>query len=256
MNSGNDDVHFQKRNYDDSKNLLKIQQLSELGLEFFDTDLDGGTLSLNLLNQDTSLMNESTSSKEAIPVEFSNLNDYVTEDIIATLSPEQEQLPIIEVLPTTDDVQMKSNEKNLPVKNASGMNYGNSIFLNKANETTLPRNSFFKVVNAVNGNNAKKNFLNLTVNALPDKSKETSVKPELKNIKIPSVRVRVVPKSEGNSIFPPESERIKNANIKKDLFTKDLADSSDLDNKINDTLLDMLQDKIIGKSTSSVNNLL
>lgn len=252
MNSGNDNVHSENSESDNSKNLLKLQQLSELGLEFFDTDLDNETLALNLLNQDSSLMNGSSPSKEQIPVDFSNLNDYVSESIIATLSPKQqiEEIPIIKVLPVSKGVLIPSS--NPSVKNVAQSKCQNIVFTTKASSNEA--SSSIERSKLTNGkNDTEKPFSNLALGTSYDKS-DDSKKAKFKTVKMPNIKVRIVSKDEANDFFASEHQKTVNGNAKNNLFMNDLVDTSELDNKINDTLLDMLQDKIIGKNSNSMNS--
>lgn len=256
MNSQNDNSNIDSvDDSDNSKNMMKLQQLSELGLEFFDSELDNDTLTLNLLNQDSlSSISGPNTSKDTVTVDFSNLNDFVSEGIITTLSPEEDQVPIITVLPVTDEVLVQA-EDHIPV-DINETEYQDSTISDdlSSNEDLLSRISE-KRVNGTNvDRNVSKPFSNIIFTIL-DKPNEPNEKVKIKPKSVPdNIETTLVSKNNSNQFFIPSDEKTTIQGSKNNLFMNHLADCSDLDNKINDTLLDMLQDKIIGKSTNSANS--
>lgn len=238
---------------DNSKN-MKIQQLSELGLEFFDTELDNDSLALNLLNQDSSSsVGGPNASKETVTVDFSNLNDFVSGGIISTLSSEEDPVPIITVLPVTDEVLVPAEDHTTVSIDCT--EYQNSNLHDASSNGNLSGISDKKIINGTNSDtNVGKPFSNIIFTIL-DKPNEPRKKIKIKpKCILNSIVTNATSKDDSNDFFLPGSEKRKIEGSKNDSCMNDLADCSDLDNKINDTLLDMLQDKIIGKNSVPANS--
>lgn len=263
MNSENRNLlekEFVLTDNETSKNLMKLQQLTDLGLVLFDSDLESETLTLNLLNQDTvPLISTPGSSKEhQSHVDFSTLNDYVSDGMIDTLSPEGEQIEVIKVLPAASDLFIE------PSKTVGSTVTENSMF----NDDAVPAKSTddsvtdFEILTEKlddNSDSSKKGLSKVVFDTFYQKlDDETCKKIKLRSFKIPNSKVRLIANSNNstNNIFKSVSNKVNdNENTKNSEVTKNYVDSSELENKINDTLLDMLQSKIIGKNTNSTSYL-
>lgn len=213
-----------------AKHLLKLDQLSEFGLNFFTdeaNDLKSEALPSILLNE-VSPNHSPSVSREGQNVDFRTFHDY-TSSTFPTISPEDENTELIEVFPLTNDILIAT-----------------SI----SNNSTEKSSAIFSASDPVES----EDFTGQTSNLDVESSDATKFHPT--NL---SLGKNINSNSNLENELPVVDSKFPDSKISNEIkFVTDvvgeepvLYDNTELENKINDTLLDMLQKKIGTSSCST-----
>lgn len=214
-----------------AKNLLKLEQLAEFGCFFSDdAELNGEikdeTLQSILLNEES----ESpliSSDGDGQRVDFGIFHEYVSSDLLPSLSSEHQNTNLIEVFPLSDNVLITTNMDDTGKKNPVLLNVPDLV---EANYVNIPT-----VKPGVESTTTRKKSSPLVGRPISKKIKVCRLvsHPESK-IEMPSVQLDL------NDLENP----IENGSEDLANGESELNDNTELENRINDSLLDMLQKKI------------
>lgn len=213
-----------------AKHLLKLDQLSEFGLNFFTdetNDLKSEALPSMLLNEVSSSHSSSVSRERGQNVHFCTFHDYTSSSTFPTISPKHDNTELIEVFPLTEDILIAT-----------------SI----SNNTTEKSSAIFSAADPVESEDFTAETSKLYV--------ESSDATKFHCTNLSHEKKIIYSKSNLENKLPVVDSKFPNSKISNEIkFVTDvvgeepvLYDNTELENKINDTLLDMLQKKI-GTST-------